>query len=346
LGNHKERFNKKAVDQESKKRVAEIPGIHIIGTKNHRKGRTMKVKVWIALLLVYIIWGATYLAIRVAVETIPPFLMAGTRFLIAGTIFYAWRRAAGDPHPTAGQWLRAGAVGVIMLLGGNGLISLAEKNVASGIAALIVGSAPLWMTTIEAIRPGGIRPNWLGMVGLLLGFGGIVLLVSPSLLQPASTHSQPWGIVIALLAAFFWSVGSVISRHAEMPQSSLMGTAIEMLAGGVGLYLAGTITGEWRQFSLGAVSLRSWIGLIYLTLLGSMVGFSAYAWLLRNAPLPLVSTYAYVNPLVAIFLGNLLAQEILNMQILLAATVIVGSVVLINISRQIGRKKRTIVTVK
>ncbi len=122
----------------------------------------MKLKVWIALVLVYIIWGATYLGIRFAVETIPPFLMAGTRFLVAGAIFYIWRRSAGDPAPTRGQWLRAGLVGLILLLGGNGLISLAEKNVASGIAALIVGSAPLWMTTIEALRPSGVRPNCIG----------------------------------------------------------------------------------------------------------------------------------------------------------------------------------------
>ncbi len=306
----------------------------------------MKLKVWIALVLVYIIWGATYLGIRFAVETIPPFLMAGTRFLVAGAIFYIWRRSAGDPAPTRGQWLRAGLVGLILLLGGNGLISLAEKNVASGIAALIVGSAPLWMTTIEALRPGGVRPNVLGVIGLLLGFGGIVLLVGPSLLQPAQVNSQPIGIITALFAALFWSIGSVMGRNVDLPRSSLLSTSIEMLAGGAGLYLAGTLTGEWRQFSLAAVSLRSWLGLIYLTIFGSMVGFAAYAWLLRNAPLPLVSTYAYVNPLVAILLGSLLAQEVLTAHILLAALVIVGSVVIINVARQIKGKDRTIVTVK
>jgi drug/metabolite transporter (DMT)-like permease len=214
----------------------------------------MKIKIWIALLLVYIIWGATYLGIRYAVETIPPFLMAGTRFLIAGIVMYAWRRSAGDPAPTRGQWLRAAAVGLLLLFGGNGLVSLAEKNVASGIAALIVGSAPLWMTTMEALRPGGVRPNWLGILGLAIGFGGIVVLVGPSLVKSTQGNSHPWGIVTLLFAALFWSIGSIYSRSADLPKSSLLSTGMEMLAGAGGLFLAGTFTGEWRQLSRAAVT--------------------------------------------------------------------------------------------
>ena len=294
----------------------------------------MKLKIWTALLLVYIIWGATYLGIRYAVETIPPFLMAGTRFLVAGTILTIWRRLAGDPAPTGGQALRAGLVGLLLLLGGNGLVSLAEKNVASGIAALIVGSAPLWMTALEAMRPGGIRPNWLGLLGLGIGFGGIVLLVGPSLLHVSLASSQPLGIITLLFAALFWSIGSIYSRSADLPKSVLLSTSIEMLVGGTGLYLAGTLTGEWRQLVLADVTLRSWLGLILLTIFGSMVGFTAYAWLLRNAPVSLVATYAYVNPLVAILLGSLFAQETLTVHILVAAVVIIGSVVLINKKRE------------
>ena len=306
----------------------------------------MKLKIWIALLLVYIIWGATYLGIRYAVETIPPFLMAGTRFLVAGTILTIWRRSAGDPAPTGRQWLRAGLVGLLMLLGGNGLISLAEKTVASGIAALIVGSAPLWMTAMEAMRPNGARPNWLGLVGLVIGFGGVALLVAPSLLHTAQAVSQPIGIVTALFAALFWSAGSIYSRSAKLPSSSLLSTGMEMLMGGVGLYLAGTITGEWHQLVLANVTTRSWLGLVFLTIFGSMVGFSAYAWLLRNAPVSLVATYAYVNPLVAILLGSLFAQETLTVHILLATLVIIGSVVLINVARQIKDRGRPAVAVK
>jgi drug/metabolite transporter (DMT)-like permease len=301
----------------------------------------MKLKIWTALLLVYIIWGATYLGIRYAVETIPPFLMAGTRFLLAGTILFVWRRSAGDPAPSRGQWLRAAVVGLLLLLGGNGLVSWAEKNVASGIAALIVGSAPLWMTTLEALRSGGARPNWLGILGLVIGFGGIVLLVGPSLLNTNQADAHPLGIVILLCAALFWSLGSIYSRNADLPASTLLSTSMEMLTGGAGLYLAGTFTGEWHQLVLADVTTRSWLGLILLTLFGSMVGFTAYAWLLRNAPVSLVATYAYVNPLVAILLGSLFAQELLTMRILFAALVIVGSVVLINFSRQMKVKARS-----
>ncbi len=306
----------------------------------------MKLKIWIALLLVYVIWGGTYLGIRYAVETIPPFLMAGTRFLVAGVIFFIWRRLAGDSLPTRRQLLGAAAVGILLLLGGNGLVSLAEKNVASGIAALIVGSAPLWMTALEALRPGGVKPNWLGIVGLAIGFGGIVLLVGPSLLQSSLATSSPIGVITLLFAALFWSIGSILSRSVELPKSVLMGTSIEMLAGGVALYLTATVTGEWGRLVLTEVSLRSWWGLGLLIIFGSMVGFTAYAWLLRNAPVSLVATYAYVNPLVAILLGSLFAQEKLTWYILLAALVIIGSVVLINVARQTQNKKQTVATVK
>src|SRR5512140_217029 len=282
----------------------------------------MKLKIWINLLLVYVIWGATYLGIRVAVETIPPFVMAGSRFLLAGAALYIWRRLAGDPAPTPGQWLRGALVGLLMLFGGNGLLSLAEKSVASGVSALIIGASPLWMTTMEALRPGGARPNWLGILGLVIGFGGIALLVGPSLLRTGTVVSSPVGILTLLLASFFWSLGSIYSRHADLPASSLLSTGVEMLGGGVGLYLAATLTDEWAQFSFANISMNSWLGFIFLTLLGSLVGFSAYAWLLRNAPVSLVSTYAYVNPLVAILLGSLIAGERVTPQILVAAAVI------------------------
>ena len=291
-----------------------------------------KLKIWIALLTIYTVWGSTYLAIRFAVETIPPFLMAGTRFLVAGAILYIWRRASGDPAPTRGQWLRAAVVGLLLLLGGNGLVSLAEQNVASGIAALIIGSVPLWMTTIEALRPGGVRPNYLGIIGLLIGFGGIALLVSPSLTSANPASSQSLGVITLLFAAFFWSLGSIYSRHAHLPDSSLLSTAMEMLAGSAGLYLAGTLTGEWHLLALSNITARSWLSLLYLVLFGSMAGFTAYAWLLRSAPVSLVATYAYVNPLVAILLGSLFAQETLTLHILFSALIIIGSVVLISLS--------------
>ena len=294
----------------------------------------MKLKIWTAMVVVYIFWGSTYLAIRYAVETIPPFLMAGTRFLVAGSILYAWRRLAGDRGPTKKQWITTAVIGALLLFGGNGMLSWAEQMVPSGVSALLIGAVPLWMTLIEALRPGGRRPNLAGMIGLAIGFGGIVLLVGPSLAGGSKADLHPLGITILLVAALSWSLGSIYSRHADLPSSSLLGTGMEMLAGGVVLYLVGTLAGEWRSFALGNVSLRSWLGLAFLTIFGSMITFSAYAWLLRAAPLPLVSTYAYVNPLIAILLGSIFASEVLSARILIAALVIIGSVVLINIPRR------------
>ena len=235
----------------------------------------------------------------------------------------------------AANGLRAGLVGLLLLLGGNGLVSLAEQKVASGIAALIVGSAPLWMTTFEALRPGGVRPNALGILGLMVGFGGIVLLVLPSLSGTNQAASHPLGVITLLFAALFWSIGSIYSRQARLPASSLLSTGMQMLAGSLGLYLTGTLTGEWQQLVLANITTRSWLSLLFLILFGSMAGFTAYAWLLRSAPVSLVATYAYVNPVVAILVGSLFAQEILTVHVLFSALIIIGSVVLINASRRL-----------
>jgi len=290
----------------------------------------MKTKIWIALLALYIVWGSTYLAIRFTVETIPPFLSAGIRFLISGAILFIWRRAAGDPIPTKRQWRSTAIVGIFLLLGGNGLVSFAEQTVPSGVAALIIGSMPLWLVGIEALRPGGVKPNRLAILGLVIGFGGIFLLVGPAELAGEGHSLNPLGVVTLLMAAFLWSVGSIYSRGADMPASSLMATGTEMLTGSIALFAVSGLTGEWSGFSFANVSLNSWLGLLYLITIGSLVGFVSYGWLLKNAPVSLVATYAYVNPLVAVFLGAWLASETINARILIAGTVIIGSVVLIN----------------
>ncbi len=293
----------------------------------------MKLRIAIALLAVYLVWGSTYLAIRFGVETIPPFIMAGTRYLLPGILLLVWRRLSGDPAPTRKQWIAGSIVGLFLLLGGNGLVSWAEQRVDSGVAALIIGTVPIWMVIFDAILI-RVRPRWQVIVGLLTGFGGILFLIGPESLFGQHPRYDLAGIGILLLAALLWAIGSIYSRDADLPRSPLLGTGIEMLAGSAGLYIASLVTGEWKTFNLSAVSQQSLWGLLYLIVFGTLVGFVAYTWLLRNAPISLVSTYAYVNPLVAILLGNWLAQEPLNWEVGLAAAIIIGSVVLINSFRR------------
>lgn len=293
----------------------------------------MKTRIWLALISIYIIWGSTYLAIRFAVQTIPPFLMVSTRFLFAGAILYSLRRLRGDKPPTRSQWIAAGIVGFLLLVGGNGLVVWAEQYVPSGVTALITGSAPLWMALIDAVRPGGRRPGWLTVVGLVMGFIGILVLIGTEELSSGAGKGVLLGLGVLFVATFFWALGSLYSRGARLPASPLLGTGSEMLVGGSILMLIATLTGEWSQLDLAAISWRSWLGWLYLIIFGALVGFAAYTWLLRSAPTPLVSTYAYVNPLIAIFLGNMLAQEMLTPRLLLGAAIIIGAVVLINVSR-------------
>jgi drug/metabolite transporter (DMT)-like permease len=295
----------------------------------------MKTKIWVALIAVYIIWGSTYLGIRFAVETIPPFMHAAVRFLISGTLLFVWRRLAGDPAPTRNQWKSAIIIGLLLLVGGNGLISFAEQTIPSGIAALLVATIPLFLTLIEALRPGGAKPGGLQILGLLIGFGGVALLIGPAEFFGATHEFDPAGIGICLLAALLWASGSIYNRSADLPQSTLLFTGMEMLMGSLGLLVMSAATGEFGRLNVAAISTRSLLGLAYLITFGSLVGFVSYGWLLRSsAPVSLVATYAYVNPIVAVLLGSWLAQEALNARILAAALVIVGSVVLINSSKQ------------
>jgi drug/metabolite transporter (DMT)-like permease len=286
--------------------------------------------IWAALIAVYIVWGSTYLAIRFAVESLPPFSMAGVRFVLAGAALYAWRRARGDAAPPGREWRAAAIIGVLLLVGGNGGVVWAEQRVASGVVALLAATVPLWMVLIDTVRPGGRRPGWRVVVGVALGFPGAAVLIQPTSSSSSSVgHAGDVDLVgaaVVMVGMFLWSIGSLYGRSAPLPSSPLLATGMEMLAGGTGLLLLGGLAGEWGRVNPAAFSARSLWAWAYLIVCGSWVGFTAYTWLLRAAPTPLVSTYAYVNPLVAILLGHLLAGESLTARVLIAAAVIVGSV--------------------
>lgn len=284
---------------------------------------------------VYIVWGSTYLAIRFAVQTMPPFLMAGARFLIAGTVLFVFLRWRGVVAPSEREWRSAAIIGLLLLLGGNGGVVWAEQRVASGHAALLVGATPLWMVLIDMLRPGGQRPGRLAIMGVLVGFAGVILLIGPG--ASSADRIDPLGAAALILATVCWAVGSLYSRRAALPPSPLLGTSMEMLIGGLGLLTFGTLAGEWGRLNLEAISRESWWGWAYLVVFGSWVGFGSYTWLLRVAPTSLVSTYAYVNPIVAVLIGNWLANETLTPRTLIAAAIIVGSVALSTLDHQRAR---------
>jgi drug/metabolite transporter (DMT)-like permease len=293
----------------------------------------MKSKIWLALLALYIVWGSTYLGIKVAIETIPPFFHAGVRFLISGLILVIWQRAAGQSMPTRKQWRSTAIIGSLLLLGGNGLVAWAEQFIPSGIAALIIASVPMFLVIGEAMRPNGIKPNWQGIVGLLIGFVGIFILVGPSEISGSTTKLNPFGVMALLSACLFWAMGSIYSKSADLPKSSLMNTGAQMLMGSISLFIISLISGELIGWDVTAVSARSIYGLSYLIFVGSLVGFVSYGWLLQNAPISLVSTYAYVNPIVAVLLGNWIGNEPLEPRIWVATAIIIGSVIFINSTR-------------
>jgi drug/metabolite transporter (DMT)-like permease len=287
--------------------------------------------IWSALIVVYLIWGSTYLAIRYAVETTPPFLMAAVRFLISGGFLYTLRRCKGDPRPEAVEWRSAAIIGIFLLVGGNGGVAWAEQFVTSSLAALLVATVPLWMVLIDTFRPAGERPGLAAVVGILIGFVGVVLLIGAA--AGGTDAANLSGAAALLFASLSWATGSIYGKSARLPASQLLGTGMQMLAGGVALMLLAIVRGEWSGFEMAAVSPRSALALAYLTVIGSSA-FVAYVWLLRVAPIPLVATYAYVNPLVAVLLGYFLAQESMTVHTLLAAGLIIGSVVLVSTPRR------------
>jgi drug/metabolite transporter (DMT)-like permease len=285
-----------------------------------------------AFAIVYLIWGSTFLAILFAIQSLPPFLMASARFLVAGSLLYAWSRfVKGAPAPTRAEWRATAVVGVLLLLGGNGLLVWSEQRIPSGVAALLVGTVPCFMALIDWLRPGGNRPSAHVVAGLLLGLLGLVWLIGPDALMGGG-RADLLGATVVVIGSFSWALGSIYSRHAGAPASPFLSTAMQMLAGGVALLALSVSLGEPWAFDVHAVSPRSLLGLVYLIVFGSIVAFSAYIWLLRVSTPARVSTYAYVNPVVAVFLGWALADEPLTLRIGVAAAIIVSGVALITLS--------------
>ncbi|MFO1498081.1 MAG: drug/metabolite exporter YedA [Verrucomicrobiota bacterium] len=278
---------------------------------------------------IYLIWGSTYLAIRFAVETMPPFMMGGARFLLAGGGLYLWLRTRGAPNPTPAQWSNALIVGSLLLGIGNGGVNWAEQTVPSSLVALLIAVTPLWFALLDWLRPGGTRPKRSTAVGLVIGFGGMILLVGP-MGDLEQARIRPAGLVALLAASIAWASGSLYARYTPKPSIPMMGGALQMLAGGVALCLTGLIMGEAADFSIHRVSGRSLGAFAYLTLVGSLVGFTAYSWLLKVSTPARVSTYAYVNPVIALFLGCAWGGERLTMRDWTAAAVILLGVVIIN----------------
>ncbi len=277
---------------------------------------------------VYLLWGATFFAIRVGIESFPPLVLAGFRHLSVGLVFYPIFRHMSGEKPTLSQWRTTVVTGVLLLLCGNGTVTWAEKIIPSGIAALLVATVTLWLVLVDWLRPGGTRPAPRVLVGLVLGFVGMTLLVGPKHLG-GSERISPYGALALVLASLAWAIGSIYSKHHPIPNSAMLGVAMQTIAGGTALLIVAGISGEFRELHLPAVTLRSWLALLYLAVFGSAMGFSAYIYILKHGAAAHVATYAFVNPVVALFLGWLLGGEALTLRTIMASAVILTAVILV-----------------
>ena len=284
--------------------------------------------VLMAFAAVYVVWGSTYLAIRIGIESFPPLILAGLRHITVGLFLYPVLRAKTGIKPTATNWRTAIVAGTLLLFVGNGGVSWAEQTVPSGVTALLVATVSLWLVIVDWLRPGGMRPAPRVVVGLLIGFAGLALLVGPARLG-SSERVNPVGAAVLVIASLAWACGSLYSKHGGMPSSPMLGVAMQSFAGGVILLIAGLFAGEFRGMHLGAISLRSWLALGYLIVFGSGIGFSAYIYILHKSTAARVATYAFVNPVVALFLGWLIAGETITVRTIVAAAVILTAVILV-----------------
>lgn len=295
----------------------------------------LSLRVILAFLAVYVFWGGTYVAIKLGLESFPPMLLAGTRHLTAGIIMLSIALYRKDAFPKRSEFMMSALIGLMMLLIGNGLVTLTEETVPSNIVSLLIGAVPLWIILLNWGFGDKKRPTLFHMIGVILGMIGIALLVFQSQ-QDGLTQFDPLGIFLILCAAISWAGGSLLSRYASLPKSPYMNLSIQMITGGLALYISASVRSEWLRFDILEVSAQAWWSLGYLILFGSIVAYSAYIWLLKHVDPAWVSTYAFVNPVVAVFLGWLLAKENLSLNALFAAALIVISIIFmtLNIKRR------------
>jgi drug/metabolite transporter (DMT)-like permease len=287
------------------------------------------------MLVLYVVWGSTYLGIAIAVQTIPPFVMAGVRFLVAGLILLAWSRLRDGSTfvaPTRREWRDSAIVGGLLLGGGMGLVAWGEQTIPSGIAALMVALVPVWIAIFGRLAYGQRLPG-LAIAGIAIGFVGIAVLVGPTAMGTAGAF-EPAGLLAVIVSPIAWSIGSLFASHrAVLPRQPLVASGLQMLTGGLVLVAMGAASGEFGSFDVAAVSSDSLLALVYLTVIGSLLAFTTFGWLLRVAPLQLVATYAYVNPVVAVILGALVLQEPIEPRTVVAGAIIVFAVALIVTAR-------------
>ncbi len=291
--------------------------------------------IWVGLLILYVVWGSTYLGIAIAVDTIPPFLMAASRFLVAGLVLLSWsvaRAGRSFSFPSLREWRDSTIVGALLLGGGMGMVAFGEQTVPSGITALFIAMMPVWVAVLGGIFLRERLPR-LAVAGIVLGFGGVAILIGPSAFGGAGAL-EPLGLAAILVSPIAWSAGSLFASHrATLPGQPLVATGAQMVTGGLVLVVMSLASGETQGFRIEGISTDSWLAMLYLTVIGSLLAFTAYGWLLRVAPLPLIATYAYVNPIVAVILGAVILREPIEPRTLLAGAVIVGAVALIVTAR-------------
>ena len=298
--------------------------------------RRDKTRILLAFAAVYFIWGSTYLFIKYGIETIPPFLLGASRFLVAGLLLYALARWRGAPRPSLRDWRSAAITGVLMLGLGNGAVVWAEQTVASGVVALIVSTVPIWIVLMDWLRPRGVRPRLPVFAGLLLGLVGMVILIGPRAII-GEGHVDEIGALVLFIGSLGWALGSILVRGSRRSGAPLVFSALQMVAASVAMLVTSIMFGELATFSFGALSARSALSWVYLVIAGSIIGYTAYVYLLGQVSAAKASTYAYVNPIIAVLLGWAFASEPIGLRTIVAALVILAGVAIITATHGSGR---------